>query len=285
MIACIGISVIDLIFDVDTPIKENIKNQAQNFRINIGGNGANVAKVLSHFGHCVSFISFIGEDYFGNLIYHDLNSLGINILQQKNNSYQTPISVVINNIYQSSRTIFNYKTLKFDDMLFEFPEKPRWIYSDARFPHYVKYCRQKFSDISVLWDWERKEHYLQNQCLVKKGDILICSEDFVLETIEENQNEQQLINDLYKNTNISTIIITKGSKGVSWSTHEDSKLKNIPSLDVVAIDTNGAGDVFHATFLHYLLEGSDILTAILKSIEVSGYFVSHQGFLSALPDL
>ncbi|MGL4982734.1 MAG: carbohydrate kinase family protein [Treponemataceae bacterium] len=284
MIICIGNAVVDLIFETNTAIEENKKNQAQNFQIAVGGNGANVASVLSYYGNKVSFLGQIGSDIFGSKIKEELKSLGITVLEQADPPLQTSVSVVINDTRKATRTILNYK----ENHLFSSinsTEQPQWIYSDGRFPEYTTQLRKKYMDTPILWDWERREHYRNNHAIVAKNDILICSEDFITYMISDHQSEQEIINFLYDTSNFSIIIITKGSNGVYWSTFEKQDLTHVPADTVKAIDTNGAGDVFHAIFLHYLQKKLPVEEIISKAVDVSSAFVTKKGFLTALPKL
>jgi fructose-1-phosphate kinase PfkB-like protein len=42
--------------------------------------------------------------------------------------------------------------------------------------------------------------------------------------------------------------VTAGAAGFYWLSEKDKDVHHIPGLDVVAVDTLGAGDVFHGAF-------------------------------------
>ena len=286
MIVCIGIAVFDIIFDINKPIEENKKNQAQGLRFNTGGNGINVAKVLNYYQMPVQFIGAIGDDQFGKLIYDELTGSGIQVLPDLCSSLiATPVSMIINNTTKDSRTILNYKNINTVPQP-NFNKEATLIYSDGRFPEYTKQGRKSLPNIPIVWDWEREEHYINNKSLIKNTDILICSEDFINELLGKYaKTEQEIVEFLYSELSFLSIIITKGAQGIAWSTNNNKILNNIPAISVNALDTNGAGDVFHALFIYYYSKNSDIAHALTKANILTSQFVSQKGFLEALPKI
>ncbi|WP_176084220.1 PfkB family carbohydrate kinase [Martelella sp. HB161492] len=73
------------------------------------------------------------------------------------------------------------------------------------------------------------------------------------------------------------VSVTDGSRGFFW--HDGEAVKNVPAFPVDAIDTNGAGDIFHGAFTLGLAEGLPIMeaarlasaTAALKCARGSGW--------------
>ena len=49
------------------------------------------------------------------------------------------------------------------------------------------------------------------------------------------------------------MMVTDGARGVSWI--EDGALRHFPAFAVDAVDTLGAGDVFHGAYALTLIEG------------------------------
>jgi len=55
--------------------------------------------------------------------------------------------------------------------------------------------------------------------------------------------------------------VTAGAAGFCWLSEKDKDVNHIPGLDVVAVDTLGAGDVFHGAFALAIGEGKDVAEA------------------------
>eukprot|EP00919_Chromeraceae_sp_WS-2016_P041939 GHVR01099803.1.p1 GENE.GHVR01099803.1~~GHVR01099803.1.p1 ORF type:complete len:304 (-),score=59.44 GHVR01099803.1:117-1028(-) len=73
------------------------------------------------------------------------------------------------------------------------------------------------------------------------------------------------------------VSVTDGENGFFWL--DGDRVRNVPAFPVVAIDTNGAGDIFHGAFTLGLAEGLDVesaarfagATAALKCARGSGW--------------
>ena len=56
------------------------------------------------------------------------------------------------------------------------------------------------------------------------------------------------------------LAFTDGADGVYWL--EGGEVRHMPAFKVKAVDTLGAGDVFHAAFAFHLVETSDVIAAM-----------------------
>ncbi len=77
-----------------------------------------------------------------------------------------------------------------------------------------------------------------------------------------------------------SVITTDGANGSSWISAEDEIHE--AAIDVEAIDTNGAGDVFSGCILHALANDCDRRTALQAANRVAGYACTQRGN-SSLP--
>jgi sulfofructose kinase len=73
------------------------------------------------------------------------------------------------------------------------------------------------------------------------------------------------------------VAVTRGAEGFFWC--DRGRIRHVPAFPVTAIDTNGAGDIFHGAFTVGLAEGLDVAgaarlasaTAALKCARGSGW--------------
>jgi len=56
------------------------------------------------------------------------------------------------------------------------------------------------------------------------------------------------------------LAVTDGANGLYW--RDGDALRHMPAFPVTAIDSLGAGDVFHAAFTLAIAEGRDVATAL-----------------------
>ena len=92
-----------------------------------------------------------------------------------------------------------------------------------------------------------------------KCDIIFCNGDEASE-FADSKDEEQILN-FFRNYS-PNLLITKGSEGCSG--YDQDGLVNAPGLEVQAIDTNGAGDMFAGAVLNGLNQS--------KSLEESANF-------------
>ncbi len=80
---------------------------------------------------------------------------------------------------------------------------------------------------------------------------------------------------------VKRILVTLGKRGIYYSGPNDSY--SIPAMNIKAIDTTAAGDVFNGSFVAMLSMGYDIKPAIKKSIKAAGIAVSRMGAQESAP--
>lgn len=66
--------------------------------------------------------------------------------------------------------------------------------------------------------------------------------------------------------NISQIAITGGEEPIQY--FEGGKKNTIPVPSIKAVDTLGAGDIFHGAFCHYILR-EDFTTALTQAAQIA----------------
>ena len=113
-------------------------------------------------------------------------------------------------------------------------------------------------------------------------DYLVCSKNFALDYTKlpydgELENlikiHEKLVNDFH-----NTVVITLEDKGCF--TKIDNEYKLIPSIKVKAVDTTGAGDIFHGAFTYFITHDYTLedtcrlanITGALSTLKVGGRY-------------
>ena len=78
------------------------------------------------------------------------------------------------------------------------------------------------------------------------------------------------------------MIVTRGAQGLSWC-RPDGRLLSYPAFDVRAVDTNGAGDVFHGALLLALVQGRAPEEAVRWAMAAAALACSRAGAAAATP--
>src|SRR5262249_59119629 len=82
-------------------------------------------------------------------------------------------------------------------------------------------------------------------------------------------------------TTPSFLAVTQGPRDVLW--RDGAALRKCPVFAVEAIDTLGAGDVFHGAFALALADGSDVGTALRFAAAAAGLKCTRLGGSMAAP--
>jgi len=267
---CIGQAAYDVTLPIDHFPIENKKTRSSDKVECIGGSACNCAYLLAKWGVETYFAGSVGNDYYGKRIEEELKKIGVNTkyLELKDGCTTTS-SYIINNFSTGSRTIVTNrpKELKLSDL--DVGEGFDIILLDGYESEFAsRVISLNPNAIKIIDAGSLKESTVE---LAKKVDYVVCSKDFAEDYSKKYVNYQDLtsIVSIYKELQQGfngKVVITLEDKG-SFVYHEGYKL--VPSLKVKAIDTTGAGDIFHGAFTYCMANGMDMIST-LKISNISG---------------
>lgn len=81
----------------------------------------------------------------------------------------------------------------------------------------------------------------------------------------------------------ASVVLTLGARGALVA--EGAELVDVPSPQVTAVDTTGAGDAFAGALCARLLHGDDLVEAATFAARVGAYAVTGEGAQASYPDL
>lgn len=283
-ILVIGHAAYDITFPLDKFPEENTKTRVPS-RVECGGGPAfNAAYLLGKWGMDVSFAGLVGNDNFGQKLNRQLQMVGIktNYLQFSNN-FPTTNSFIIANTSVGSRTVLTYRpeSAKMDD--FELDFEPDIILMDGQeYDLSVKFIKKYPKAISIIDAGRPKENIIN---LAKMVNYVVCSKEFAEGVTDIKVTDNNSIINLYKkmeNTFLGKIIVTLESKGALYK--YNNQIKIMPSLKVKAVDSTGAGDIFHGAFTYAVANNYDLERAIMISNIAGALSVTKIGSLASMPE-
>lgn len=122
--------------------------------------------------------------------------------------------------------------------------------------------------------------------LAKYADYVICSKDFIENYTKLNidiNNKDSLKIIFEKLKEFKNIIITIEKDGALYQ--ENNEIIIVPSINVTSVDSNGAGDVFHAAFVYSILSGFNVYNSILFSNITAALSTTKIGIINSIPDI
>lgn len=283
-VACVGIAVLDMVFNVeDFPAREG-KYYASRFSEIGGGVAANAAVAVARLGGTARFIGRVGADRFGDVIKADLDASGVDTggIRQIE-GVESPVSAVLVDD-AGERVIVNYTPSSLftggnlepaeqldgaDALLFDV----RWPDGAARA---LKVAAS--SGIPSIFDFDRP--------MEKGGDSLLAGATHVvfsepaLVASSGTSDEAAALARIAERTD-AWLAVTVGSRGVYW--RENGKTEHLPAFDIPVVDTVGAGDVFHGALALAVGEGRAGIDAVRFAAAAAAVKCTRHGARNGAP--
>lgn len=281
-ILCLGHASYDITIPMDKYPTENIKYRVLN-RIECGGGPAsNAAYLLGKWGMNTYFSGVLGNDIYSKRIKKEFESVGVDTRYiELSKKYKTTNSFIIVNKKNASRTIFAYrdKSMKMENTNIRI--KPDYALFDGEdFEIATKVIKNNPGCITILDAGRAKYSTIK---LGKMVNYLVASKNFAedftgVKINYKDYNSLVKVYNLLEKDFTANIVITLESHGCLYKI--DGKVKIMPGYKVKAIDTTGAGDIFHGAFVYALAKGysyEDILrianiTGALSTTKIGGRY-------------
>ncbi len=286
-VVCIGHSTYDITLPVNEYPKENLKYRI-NKKIECGGGPAsNGAYLLAKWGMDTSIISVVGDDYYGEKIIEDFTKIGADTKYlEKRKEHNTSSSYIIANMSNGSRTIITSKKTPIRSLKQPINIQADLILIDGEHPDTAKEVLLKNKTAISILDAGRLND--DTKMLGKMVTYVVCSKDFAEEFADTNidyTNINTIISiyeklRAYFNTNIIITLEDKGS-----FTEIDGKYEQLPSIKVTAVDSTGAGDIFHGAFTYFIGNKYPLREAIKYASITGAISVTRIGSRYSIPKL
>lgn len=286
-ILCIGQSA----YDITLPVKEYpVENRKYkiNEKIECGGGSSNNASYLLALWHNdVYLASSIGKDVYASKIKDELLSAGVKIDYLEEVDRPTTTSYIINNLSNGTRTIITDKdpNMQFSNIK-GIPNDFDIIFLDGNyFEVSMKVMNENPNAIKIIDAGSFKDGVIE---LCKKCDYVVCSNDFARDyaKIDFKCNEIEKVKIAYnrlKDIIPGHLVITLEENGSI--TKIDNEFVLVPSIKVDAIDSTGAGDIYHGAFTHFIAHNYSLLDTLKYSNIAGALSVMKIGSKNSMPDL
>ena len=286
-VVCVGHSTYDTTLPMDSYPEENVKYRIKEHIECGGGPASNGAYLLSKWGMDTTIASIVGDDFYGQRVIEDFKNIGADItyLEVKEN-HMTSSSFIIANQSNGSRTIITSKKDPIRKLSQEVNTHADVILIDGEHPETAHEVLDKNPDAISVLDAGRLND--DTRALGKKVTYLVCSKDFAENFTEEkieNTNIEQLTrihNKLveYFGTNVIITLEATGSFTIINGVYQI-----VPSIKVKAVDSTGAGDIFHGAFTYFIANNYPLYEAIRYASITGGISVTRVGSRFSIPEL
>ena len=286
-VVCVGHST----FDTTLPMKEypieNIKYRLENHIECGGGPASNGAYLLAKWGMDTTICSVIGDDYYADQVIADFQKIGANTeYLEKMPNHKTTSSYIIANMSNGSRTVLSSKDTPIRKLSKSVLAPADVILIDGEHPETAHEVLDKNPNAISVLDAGRLND--DTKALGKKVTYLVCSKDFAESFSNEkiDTNNLEALKIIYENLKSyfqTNVIITLEAKGSF--TEIDGICQIIPSIKVKALDSTGAGDIFHGAFTYFIANSYPLKEAIKLASITGAISVTRIGSRYSIPML
>lgn len=258
-IVCVGLANYDITIPLDHFPLENTKTRIQEVVECGGGPASTAAYTLGKWDADVSFLGVVGNDLYGEKLKKEFKNANVNIdFLETNDSFSTSVSHIIVNKEKGTRTVLTYRK-PISMKLTSFPYKVDYILIDGQEYEISKKMILENKEAVSIIDAGRNEESILTLCTL--CDYVICSKDFAEKVTGllfdfDNYESLKMIYLRLKEKFKGMIIVTLEARGCLYE--KDGNLKIMTSLLVDAVDSTGAGDIFHGAFVYALSKGYDL---------------------------
>lgn len=254
--ACVGHASVDHHFEIEAFPTLPTKTPAQSYRQIVGGMAANAAIGMVRLGLPVRLIGRVGDDDAGRFIQSAVRDLGISNHLETVSGGQTSVSSVVVDAH-GERQIFNHrgnalaKAHALNTRLLEGAQAvltdPRW--GDGAAAALI-WAREN-GVLGVLDADVAPREVLQRLVPLAKWAVfskpgLAC---FAPQAVSQEAALGAALD-----SGAGVAMVTLGEQGVAWMHAKPRQMRTQTGFKVKALDTTGAGDVFHATLTFALSE-------------------------------
>jgi sulfofructose kinase len=287
VLVCIGLTAYDLTWEVESLPSGGGKIRAAQFRQGGGGMAANAAVAAATLGGRVRFWGRAGDDLAGRAMADELRTLGVDVagLRLFPGARSSVSGIVVDAL--GERSIVNFRGA-------DLPDDASWlplaaiaeagaVLGDVRWPAGVAaaFGAARQRGIPTVLDGDVAEAAVFDT-LLPLCDFAVFSEPGLAGYAPcLADDEARLRHALARGCRLAAV--TLGERGVAWT--DGGTLQSQRGFRVDAVDTTGAGDVFHGALALALGARADIAESFRFAAAVAALKCTQPGGRAGVPDL
>ena len=275
-----GRATVDLIMEIDQFSAQGEKMHAHDSRFVVGGPGANASIAMARFGGQPALVSYIGDDMMGQFIYQTLIDETVDMsMSPPTPDARSSVSAAFVN-KEGERQTINFAGQGFQELppAVVTGDAPCAVLADNRHPELTGWAIDlgRLHGVPVVIDAEAP-FTADHAC----GATHLAFSRQGLDSFLPGQSIESGLRHAREDTGC-WVCVTDGENGVWYL--QGNAMKNIPAFKVDAIDTIGAGDVWHGIFTLCLGEGQIEIAAIRTANAAAAMKCRQFGGITASPD-
>jgi len=279
-VLCVGLATYDLVYLVDHHPESDEKCFAACLVSCGGGPAANAAVTVARLGGTAAFAGYLGRDVFGEMHFKELVSEGVLTGLLVRGDQPSPISSIIVKP-DGKRTVVTHKgstpVLEPDQVDFT-KLRPRVIIFDGHQPAISLPLAAGAREQNVPAVLDAGSVHRGTVELMPLCGFLVASEKFARDLSGEKDPALALG---FLSRMAPVAVITRGKAGIVWTSGQ--KTSSLGAYAVDAVDTTGAGDIFHGAFALATARGEELEAALRYARAAAALGCTKIGARPAIP--
>jgi sugar/nucleoside kinase (ribokinase family) len=263
----VGLSTIDIVYNVDEFPAPDTKVAARSQNIFVGGPATNAAITFAHLGGQVVLVTALGRNPMTQAIRQELERFSVQLIDLNPDLDGVPVisSVAVDsagrrNVVSANAARFITPVAEVDRKLCE---RASIILVDG---HFMQACQAwasaaQANGVPVVLDGGSWKDGTAE--LLKIVQTAICSANFLPPGCTSKDDVMQFLKDRH----VANVAITDGADPVHFASGQASGSLRVPEVEVV--DTMGAGDIFHGAYCHFASTGAGFVEALAEATKVA----------------
>lgn len=263
----VGLSTIDVVYDVDKFPAPNTKVAAKSQDVFVGGPATNASITFAHLGGEAALSTAVGRHPLSHMVREELRRHSIQLLDLNPSFEEVPVISSVAVDRNGKRNVVSANALRVQTPAAEVDtnllKQARLVLVDG---HYMQAClawakAAQAQNVPVVLDggsWKEGTDEL-----VKFVHTAICSADFLPPRSKSRDDTMQFL----KSAGVASIAITDGAHPVEFASGSTSGTLRVPEVEVV--DTMGAGDVFHGAYCFFASTGRGFVESLAEAAAIA----------------
>lgn len=270
----VGLSTIDVVYSVDTFPAPNSKIAARSQDVFVGGPATNAAIAFAHLGGTASLVTALGRHALAEVIQKDLHSHSVHLIDLNPGFDDAPPISSVSVDSAGRRNVVSANSIRIPTAA-QVDEKAlaqaRILLVDG---HFMPACQAwaaaaRARGVPVVLDggsWKDGTGELLGSI-----DTAICSADF---RPPGCKNEEATFRYL-KSHGVNRVAVTHGAEPVRFESGSSSGTLSVPRVQ--AVDTMGAGDIFHGAFCYFSSIGRGFVESLAEAAQIASESCRYHG--------
>jgi sugar/nucleoside kinase (ribokinase family) len=271
----VGLSTIDVVYRVKEFPAANAKVAAKSQDVLVGGPATNAAITFSRLGGKAVLVTAVGRHPVSAIIRDECRKLNVECmdLNPEFGEVSAISSIVVDEVGRRNVVSANAVRIHVPPAVVDqqICEEAKFVLVDG---HAMQACQVWASAAAAMGkpvvmdggSWKEGTDEL-----LKSVHTVICSADFAA---PGHTSESALVK-YFQSRGVTNVAITQGAEPVRF--FAGGRARTIPVPKVVAVDTMGAGDIFHGAFCYYFSMGKSFEDALVQAAGIASESCRYQG--------